>query len=250
MSDGGGPRQDRRCVWLQQVLGYHPSWPPAKTSPVSARPHAQGLGQHRPGRTAVLQRAHRPGPPSRRQRRDRGSHGLGVLVQRHHRDLGPAPCPRHDGGAHRPQEPRCCHRRHRRGPLARHRLHARRRHPSGRDHLPGSTPDVRRTRLADPRQLRLGPTGVTSLSPPTWASTPWRWTPSATATPPSSWPSVTSRQVFCQQRLAAVRRVDPRPHPLDAHDRKNEPVDQLTVARTVRVAEVDVDPVSMRSRAC
>lgn len=39
----------------------------------------------------------------------------GFWVQRHHRLPGPARCPLHDGGAHRPQEPRRGHRHHRRG---------------------------------------------------------------------------------------------------------------------------------------
>ena len=66
--------------------------------------------------------------------------------------------------------------------------------------------------------------GATSPSSPIYRATPWRWTPSTAATPPSSSPSATQRgqrartlalrQILRQQRLVAVRCVGPQPHPL------------------------------------
>ncbi len=84
-----------------KVLGYHPILATrADTGEVLPRPHAQGLGQHRPGCPALHRRAGGPTAPGRGQRRDRDALRLGVLVQGHHRHPGAPRRPLHDGGAH------------------------------------------------------------------------------------------------------------------------------------------------------
>ena len=74
---------------------------------------------------------------------------------------------------------------------------------------------VRRTRLADQPSRHCGPTGATTPSSPISTPTPSRSTSSIATTPPSNWPSATSKkeqgrtlpigQVLCQRGLARLR---------------------------------------------
>jgi hypothetical protein len=88
---------------------------------------------------------------------------------------------------------------------------------------------VRRTRLVEPRQLRLWPDWrhfalLTDLDgdPVEVDAFHRRYAIIELAIGDLKRPRAPGlRQVLRQQRLAAVRRVGSRPHPLDGHDRKD-----------------------------